>query len=262
MTALHLSLLGPGTLYTVGSFITPTTQKELALVAYLALERRPQRRQHLAELLWGEGRGHNLRQALYNLRLLPDAERWLVDDGCCVAVQATSDVRDLELALAAQQYERALYLWHPTSLDQAPKTLLAGLELKGAPTFDEWLALERTRLEHLYLEALQGYAEALETRREYAAARRMTEQLLMHDELNETAWQALMRLHHRLGQTDRALATYDECRFVIRRELGVEPLPETTALATALRTAARQASRPTVPTLPTPSSGYARAART
>jgi len=49
----------------------------VALLAYLAVEDRPGARRALTALLWGPGRGVNLRQELSRLRRLPRSEAWL-----------------------------------------------------------------------------------------------------------------------------------------------------------------------------------------
>ena len=68
---LTLTLLGSPQARWQGEVLT-LQPRHLALVCYLALEG-PTPRDSLAELLWGPGRGANLRTALYGLRHAPGA---------------------------------------------------------------------------------------------------------------------------------------------------------------------------------------------
>jgi predicted ATPase/DNA-binding SARP family transcriptional activator len=60
------------------------------------------------------------------------------------------------------------------------------------------------------------------------------EALLAADETDEDAHRALIRALLDAGARDRALAQYDRCIAVLRRELGVEPTDETRALRAAI----------------------------
>ncbi|HEU5286464.1 MAG TPA: hypothetical protein VFU20_08175, partial [Sphingomicrobium sp.] len=68
-----------------GAEITPRTRKARALLAFLALSRRPASRDQLADLLWS-GRGaeqakSSLRQAIFELRHLGDEQASLISLG-------------------------------------------------------------------------------------------------------------------------------------------------------------------------------------
>jgi len=59
--------------------------------------------------------------------------------------------------------------------------------------------------------------------------------VLENDPAHEDAYRLLMRAHATLGERSTALRLYARCVTVLREELGVEPLPETTAFYNALR---------------------------
>ena len=81
------------------------------------------------------------------------------------------------------------------------------------------------------LEQLMEHAsEQGELDRAIEAARR----LLSMDGLQEHVHRALMRLHALQGHREAALQQFRHCRELLDRELGVEPEPETIALADAI----------------------------
>ena len=59
--------------------------------------------------------------------------------------------------------------------------------------------------------------------------------VLESDPAQEDAYRLLMRAHALLGERSSALRLYTRCVAVLRAELGVDPLPETTALFQSLR---------------------------
>lgn len=214
-------LLGPPSLHWQGERAKARSQKALALLYYVAA-RGEAGRAELAELLWGVGRYHNVRQALFSLRQLPGAECWL-EDGDPIRLRAWCDVATFEAAMSEGAYTDALALCRGE--------LLAGFEPKGTPAFSDWLEVERSRLAALHLDALRHHAASLEHRGEAAAALEHLHELLKLDPLDESAHRAVMRLEYARGHIQAALAQFGRCRRALLEELGAEPLAETQALA-------------------------------
>src|SRR3954447_11422866 len=143
MPDLVLNLLGTPTLVTrEGEPVTPTPgAKAMALLAYLVLERRPQSREALAGLLWGESpeieARASLRQALKQLRdSLGDvvrADRSLVQ----LSVPVSCDVTDFRALLDDSPGEAVAF--------EIPR-FLEGFSVRKAPLFDEWVAATRSLL--------------------------------------------------------------------------------------------------------------------
>jgi LuxR family transcriptional regulator, maltose regulon positive regulatory protein len=59
--------------------------------------------------------------------------------------------------------------------------------------------------------------------------------VLEHDRAHEEAYRLLMRAHAYLGERSTALRLYTRCVAMLEEDLGVGPLPETTALYNTLR---------------------------
>ncbi len=218
----------PGDALEVADFIS---QKARALLAYLALNPRPHSRDMLAGLLWGEipqqRANGNLRVGLSNLHaLFPE---YLHVERHTVAFETTSpywlDVAVFETLLAAGDVAS---LQQATVLYRGP--LLEGFYLRAAPAFEDWLLVERERLHQAQSQALHRLTQGHTARGDYIAAIEVAERLLTLDPWREETHRILMELLALTGQRSAALAQYEHCCRMLRGELGVEPLPETTAL--------------------------------
>ena len=184
----------------------PPSKKTRALLAYLALTRRPHRRERLCEIFWevpDDPRGSlrwslsKLRQVL-NLdgreRLTADRERvTLEDDGVAVDI----------LELRHQAEAATLPMAALGKLAEALRDpLLEGLDLPQQEPFQAWLTAERedvarTRrgiLARLAADPGQDAEDALRWAREWADL----------DSLNPEAAGALVRALRRLGRVDEA----------------------------------------------------------
>jgi DNA-binding SARP family transcriptional activator len=229
-----------------GAVVALPTKKAQALLAYLALPPgRAHPRDKLAALLWGdtgEARARDsFRHTLAALRralaacppsILKQEGQTLALDPALVAIDAIAFA-----GLAAAHT--------PEALEQAASLycgdLLEGLAV-SAPAFDEWLLGERERLRELALEVL---ARLFAHRRDTGAidaAIQTALRILALDPLQEPVHRALMRLYAEAGRRGAALRQYQHCVAVLRRELGVEPEPETKAL---YQNTLRQGTTPT-----------------
>ena len=116
--------------------------------------------------------------------------------------------------------------------------LLEGVDLP-------WLIIERERLSQIdsaaNIRALEWFVRQDEPDRAIAAGRRV----LKRDPLREDVHRKLIRLFCRSNQRSRAVRQFEECRTLLREELGVLPLPETVAAAAEIaRPATEMGSHP------------------
>jgi oligopeptide transport system substrate-binding protein len=107
---------------------------------------------------------------------------------------------------------------------------LAGFYVKECFAFEEWALGEQERLRGLAGETLRALVDLHRARGEYPAAIAYTRRLLALDPWREEAHRELMQLLALSGQRSAALAQYEECRRLLKAELGLEPLEETRAL--------------------------------
>lgn len=247
MTAdLQIRLLGGLHVSQGGVAITGfVSTKVAALLAYLAVTRRAHQRDALATLLWSEmddaAAANNLRQALSNLRKLVapylSIARDTVQFGSHLPVSL--DVTAFEQALSAARSQplaaRAATLQCACDLYQGD--FLAGVIVRDAPDFDEWLLAQRLHLREQALHALHVLGDLYLAQALYDRAIDCATRLLALDAWRESAHRQLMLALAHSGQRVAALAQYETCRQVLAAELGIEPAEETTALAVHIRAA-------------------------
>ncbi len=224
-----------------------TSHKVAALLAFLAVERRPHSRETLAALLWGglpdvDAR-NNLRQTLTNLRKLVGP--YLLIDRETVAFRPVETcVVDVEAFIAClqggekQAAETRVERWQAAT-EWYVGDFLAGFVVRDAPEYEEWLLAQRARYRELAMHSLHALTELLTAQGEYARAVESAARLLALDPWREEAHRQLMRLKARTGQRSAAIAQYELCRQVLEQELGVEPSAETTTLYERLKSAQR-----------------------
>jgi DNA-binding SARP family transcriptional activator len=208
-------------------------KKARALLAYLALSPGPHSRTRLAALLWGasgdEQARNSLRQALYLIRRAL-AERRLDLLGHD-ADTVTLDLRALDVdalafcRLAAQGSDDAC----ASAVELYRGPLLEGASV-DEPPFETWLAAERSRLHEQALTLLRAILARRLASPAPDEAIDVAVRLLALDPLQETAHRALMRLYAGQGRRADALRQFRGCAELLRRELGVEPEPQTRTL--------------------------------
>jgi DNA-binding SARP family transcriptional activator/predicted ATPase len=232
---LHLHLLGTPEIRLDEHVVSLETAKARALLFYLAVTQQPHSRDHLVDLLWSEmGQAQarrNLTATVTTLRkqlapfvsvepdriafnlVMPhqlDVARFRhhVSDG-----HAQGDMEALQMAIALYRGD-----------------FLAGLAVKDAFAFEEWLFAEREQLREQMLQAMQRLVEHAIARDEYATGVELAQRLLALDPWREIAHRQLMILHAQNGRRDAALAQYETCQRILADEVGVEPEEATRAL--------------------------------
>jgi DNA-binding SARP family transcriptional activator/Flp pilus assembly protein TadD len=200
----------------------------MAILAFLAAERRPVARDHLALLFWpdvepSKGKA-NLRRELHNLaQLFPNC--WVSEHQAVAFVPSSGTTVDI-YALRDFQGEKR---W-----DEAAALLtgefLEGLYLEANLEFENWLQAERERWRTLAESILTKAIEAHTQRGRYSEAITMSQRRLQLTPWNENAHCQLMRLLAWTGQRGSALRQFDICKQILWNDLGVEPAVETVAL--------------------------------
>jgi len=245
--AARLTLLGNFVLHADGGPVAIPTKKNRALLAILALSPNGQAtRERLCGLLWGE-RGEeqarsSLRQALAVLRReLGPGNGILKTRDDVVALH----LPDLDIDVL--QFDR----WSRGEVEQlrGAAALLQGELLADTSLheegFDEWLAGERRKLSERAIAVLDGLAARERGPAQIGYARRLVE----IDPLREASHRALIRAYHLAGETALAIKQYELCCDILKRELGVDPAPQTQQLRRSLAARPeprRQAAAPAV----------------
>jgi tetratricopeptide (TPR) repeat protein len=121
------------------------------------------------------------------------------------------------------------------ALALAPAPLLQGFSLRDSPEFDEWLVATSELLGDRLAGVLARLTEADVQAGRLDAALVTARRWVAHDPLSEAAHREVMRLLTWTGERPAALRQFRSCVGALDRELGVAPLPETTALYDAIR---------------------------
>jgi predicted ATPase/DNA-binding SARP family transcriptional activator len=203
------------------------------LWAYLLLRRAEViPRDHLAYLLWpdsseAEARA-NLRRHLHDLRRAlppaPDDRPWLLADAGSVRWNPAA-----AYWLDVDEFERLSA--NPNRLTEAV-AIYAGELLPNI--YDDWALAERERLSNLYAADLRQLVALDRARGDFPQALDYARQLLQHDPLREDVARELIALRYAAGDRGGALAEYQRLEQRLRDELGVAPMPETSALYQAI----------------------------
>jgi len=228
---LELFLLGKPQIVLAGEVQLDLLVKAQALLFYLALEPTVHSRAALATLLWSEmedGKARaNLRTALSRLR--PQFQEFLITtrttvslaEGCGIWIDAV--VFSSGLQQTTREDQRA-------ALNLYQDDLLADLQLRDAPVFEEWLLMERLQYRQTAIDGLDKLAYETWQQGDLRQALTDFRRLLTLEPYRESAHRGVMRLLLEMGNRAGALAQYERCKLILRAELGVEPAPSTMTL--------------------------------
>jgi DNA-binding SARP family transcriptional activator len=239
---LRLRLVGDLALCLDGRRLDPiASRRARSLLAWLAYHPGLHTRARVASVFWPDvldsSARASLRTTLAMLRrdlgeaagaVVAGRDRLGIDDSADVWI----DVRESERLAAQGRYEEALRL--------ADGDLLTDLDY-------DWVLEARSAHRDRVVEWLGVVGDAAEEAGDLEAAVRHARRRLELDPLSEEAVRALMRRLGRTGDSAAAVATYEEFRSALRRELGMTPSGETRALVDELRSARLAPAAPPLP---------------
>jgi DNA-binding SARP family transcriptional activator len=249
MGTLELKFLGTLEVIREGERLPlPPSKKTRALLAYLALNRRPLSREHLCELLWeipDDPRG-SLRWSLSKLRQLLDdpAHQRIVADRSCVKFDATDVHIDLVTltALTAEELDGAPLEHLEDLAARCSGNPLEGLDLANFHEFDSWCSTEREAAIRAQVRLLSALIRRAGSEPERALPHARA--LALIAPYDERARGTLIRILGALGQYDQAERQY---------QLGTRMLKEAGVSSTGeLLLAWRETRRSSAPARPEP----------
>ena len=248
--ALAFQFLGSPQLILENKPVIINRRSIVALLAYLAVNdsgqaKRTYTRESLSALLWPDydqvRAFTNLRHTLWEIQKILGPE-WLITNRETIGLQADAnvwvDVHQFESSLAEGQSQDEVSLRIPllTECVQLYRHhFLAGFTLKRAPTFEEWSLTKANDLRHKQTEALTLLAEDYCLLGDAQSALQYARRLVTVDPLNESAHRLLMQVYSEVGQHNAALKQYQMFEQTLRKELGLDPQPETRALYKQIR---------------------------
>jgi predicted ATPase/DNA-binding SARP family transcriptional activator len=209
------------------------SRRKVALLGYLAAERRLVARDHLAALFWpdelsSKARG-NLRRELHNLsQILPEC--WHLERHAVAFIPSPDSTVDIYKLLDMEADERWM-----EAVDLLGGEFLEGLYLEDNLEFENWLLAERERWRRWSEAVLTRVSEDHTRRGQYADALRHSQRLLQFTPWDEHVHRRVMQLLAWTGQRGAALRQFEICKQVLWEELGVEPSTDTISLYQHIR---------------------------
>ena len=196
-------------------------------------------REKLASLLWDPApedlaRG-SLRQALKELRDVLGSAGEAAISTDRFSVSASADLFDVDLLNLHRLLELAKN--DPTAALQAAslwKGELFGLAVPGAPVFEAWVYVERSRLRGLLTKVLTDHLVTKMAAADFSDPL-IAEDLVRIEPSHELAHQYLMQFHAARGDQAAALRQYALLEHALAEELDSEPSDDSTDLLVAIK---------------------------
>ena len=254
---MRVGLLGPVEMSDAGRGFGITSAKQRGLIALLALNAGTVvSADRLIEGLWGEGAGGDALNALRH-----HVSRLRKQVGAMLVTRASGYLLDLEPdQVDALQFARLLTdartgLQQDQTHDEVAATLRRALVLwRGAPLVEfldhDWARQEATRLEQLYLAAIEDRIHADLALGRHADLVNELQGLVREHSFRERLWGQLMLALYRCGRQTDALAAFQDVRRMLAEENGLDPGPELARLELAILAHDPQLAVPARPLTP------------
>ena len=241
MADLYLELLGRPVVRRIDSVALPVPLSLQPFLALLSVERETGcHRDRVVDCLWpylppDVGR-RRLNTAVWRARslfgggngvIIATRAGHLALDRSRLAVDVTPTIRAL-----SDEGRAAASRGDPRAIEELRRAVRVDASEFVAGNYAEWVVQARHRLE---LAVISGVETLLATASTPGEAIEWAELLVRLDPLREDAHRRLIRLYADADRRADALRQYEVCVRHLREDLGVEPLIETTLVATAIR---------------------------
>jgi DNA-binding SARP family transcriptional activator/predicted ATPase len=242
-STLEITLLGPLSVHANGKLLVCASKKALWMAAYVLMQKTPQSRSALANLFWPNSpRNSPDARALGSLRValtkLPAPLQACLDiqrERIGVAIGAAFTIDVDRFVANCSGNDRADPAQLEAAVNQYRGDFFEGVTPDEAPTFFDWLQVERVRLRQLAHGAHLTLARHLREQGQREAARETANRWLIHQPADEAVHRLLMTWLADDAGNDHALAQYDVYRRALAVADGVTPSPAMVAFAERLR---------------------------
>ena len=250
MAHLKLFFLGPPRLEQEGQRLDLSTQKSMALLAYLAVTGQAHRREALTTLLWPRSKPRQARSILRTT--LWTLNKSLTGEALQVERDRIGLNREADIWLDVAHFRRLAESGQ--GHDHVPDELcddclahlaeaatiyrgdfLEGFTLRDSASFDDWQTFETEGLRRELGGVLEKLGEAYRRQGHFDIAIGYAQRRLTLDSLHEPAHRQLMQLYAESGNRSAALRQYQTCCELLEDELEARPEAETTALYERIR---------------------------
>ena len=257
---LALHFLGPPQINLDDKLIRTDRRKAVALLAYLAVNRSKYSREFLSGLFWPDydqaKAFSNLRRTIWEVHQAI-GDDWLLADRESVGLNGNSkielDVAQFQGLLSQAHVQSDISLRIPLLSDSVKlyrNHFLTGFSLKDSYPFNEWAFTESEELRGKLADTLTMLSEDYCTLGQPENALPYARRLISLDPLNESAHRQLMEVYLEAEQHSAALKQYQACEQILRKELNLDPQPETRALYKKIRKGETKPAHPEKPIEP------------
>jgi DNA-binding SARP family transcriptional activator len=219
-----------------------------AIFQYLVAHRhRPVARDELADVFWPGSSPGAARNCLNtSLSILRSGLRDVLGDLPVVVHREGAYSLDpsLDLTVDAEDFESlaadGARLRRAGDLDGAARgyrdaTALYAGDLFEDDRYEDWMSVRRRYLRETYMTLLGELADCESALGDPSAAIAVCRHALLVEPEREDVHRRLMAAYARVGQRAQALRQFDLCADALRRRLGAQPSPETTAFLERIR---------------------------
>lgn len=234
MSHLEIALLGSPEIRRDGKPVKTDRRKAIALLAYLVVTGKAHRRDQLAALFWPDydqaAAFAYLRRTLWELNNILGDE-WIDSDRETVTFRQDSGYwldTDAFQTRVAESTNNLAALEEMIALYRGD--FLSGFFVQDTVSFEDWQIQQAEFFRREFAGALENLVLVYEQAGTFDNALPHVRRWLSLDPLNESAHRAIMSLHARLGDRSAAVHQYEACVEILKKELGVAPQAETTAL--------------------------------
>jgi DNA-binding SARP family transcriptional activator len=210
---------------------------KLAVLAVLALARRPISRDTLLGLFWAEHdeprARHSLSNALSSLRgALGERSITTRDAEVALDPETPLDVDAVEFieALENKDFARAVGLYAGSFLE--------GFHVDESPAFDQWVSRERRRLESLFIKACSEHCGSLARSRRWIECEQVANRWLETEPLSADAaiyYLNAIKSPGTRAALAKALEEFEALRTRLNHEFELAPHPSVMELSTRIR---------------------------
>jgi SARP family transcriptional regulator, regulator of embCAB operon len=221
----------------------PGPQARLAFVFLVANRSRRVRRDELVEVIWP---GQPPLEVDVAISAILSKLRGVLKRLACLAPEASIDVGSGSIGIRLPPRTWVDIEDAVNAIDEAEGAIRAGdwarawgganvvISITRRPFLQDreagWIESHRVMLRTLLRRGLECLAVASHMTGEPSLAIQYTTDVLKLEPFRETAYQQLMRLHAASGNHAEALRVFEQCRRLLREELGASPSPQTEAV--------------------------------
>lgn len=244
VTDLTIKMLGPVEICRDHATPLPaeawTTRRARDILCYIAAQRhRRASKDTLIDVFWGEADfavvDKNFHPTISHIRKALNYQQKLKQNFLLYQDGAYQFAPAFSYYIDTEEFERLVKEGHAArrerDVEHCMKAYEGAIELYRGDfmegVYDDWAEEQRGYLREQYLRILESLVAAAQRLKDWPRALDLAQQILRQDQFREDLHAVIMRAHAALGNRAAVKERYQALRVLLRKELGVEPAPET-----------------------------------